>query len=152
MFWFPPQLLSETFLILRRTVRDTNKNVYRSLCKVPVVMMWRDIFVNCNWVIARWQYCSTHLHTDKNNVHNNRTTQITTNLARVRAVPRLCEFYPGICLTTEGKKSRKKPSCPTLRKLEFSRQFFRNKNSKIRFHENPSTGKRVVTDGQTGRS
>ena len=29
-----------------------------------------------------------------------RTTQ---KLARVRAVPRLCGFYPGICLTTEEK-------------------------------------------------
>ena len=25
----------------------------------------------------------------------------------MRAVPRLCEFYPGICLTTEGKKHGK---------------------------------------------
>jgi len=25
----------------------------------------------------------------------------------VRNVPRLCEFYPGICLTTEGKKHAK---------------------------------------------
>jgi hypothetical protein len=25
------------------------------------------------------------------------------NLGRVRAVPHLCEFYPGICLTTEEK-------------------------------------------------
>jgi len=23
-----------------------------------------DIFVNCNWVVTRWQYYSTHLHTD----------------------------------------------------------------------------------------
>ena len=39
---------------------------------------------------------STHLHT--NSTENN-----TINLGRVRAVPRLCEFYPGICLTTEEK-------------------------------------------------
>jgi hypothetical protein len=47
---------------------------------------------------------STHLHTNntENNTNNNRTTQITTNV-KVRAVPRLCEFYPGICLTTEEK-------------------------------------------------
>ena len=36
-----------------------------------------------------------------------RTTQTkhrpTQNLGRVRAVPRLCEFYPGICLPTEEK-------------------------------------------------
>ena len=39
---------------------------------------------------------STHLHT--NNTQNN-----TINLGTVRAVPRLCELYPDICLTTEGK-------------------------------------------------
>jgi hypothetical protein len=38
-----------------------------------------------------------------------RTTEITENntnnnqCGKVRAVPRLCEFYPGICLTTEEK-------------------------------------------------
>ena len=38
-----------------------------------------------------------------------RTTQITTEqykwqlFGRVRAVPRLCKFYPGICLTPEEK-------------------------------------------------
>jgi hypothetical protein len=39
---------------------------------------------------------AVHIYTQR--VH--RTTQ---NLGRVRAVPRLCELYPGICLTTEGK-------------------------------------------------
>jgi hypothetical protein len=27
-------------------------------------MMWYDIFVNCNWVVTRWQKYSTHLHTN----------------------------------------------------------------------------------------
>jgi hypothetical protein len=35
-----------------------------------------------------------------------RTTQITTNLWRVWAMPRLCEFYSGICLTTEEKAQK----------------------------------------------
>ena len=26
-------------------------------------MIWYDIFVNCNWVVTRWQEYSTHLHT-----------------------------------------------------------------------------------------
>jgi len=39
---------------------------------------------------------STHLHT--NSTQNN-----TVNLGSVRAVPCLCEFYSGICLTTEEK-------------------------------------------------
>jgi len=48
---------------------------------------------------------AVHIYTQT--IH--RTTQITTNVeecGRVRAVSRLCEFYPGICLTTE-EKSRK---------------------------------------------
>ena len=45
-----------------------------------------------------------------NNTKNNiRTTQIQTHVLRVRSVPRLCEFYPGICLITE-EKARKNPS------------------------------------------
>jgi len=64
-----------------------------------------DVLVNCNWVVTRWQQYSTHLHT--NNTQNvtkqtiHRTTQ--KNLGRVRAVPRVCELYPGICPTTEEK-------------------------------------------------
>ena len=33
VLWFSLQLLSETFLILRRTERDIIKNIYRSVCK-----------------------------------------------------------------------------------------------------------------------
>ena len=29
-----------------------------------VYMIWYDIFVNCNWVVTRWQKYSTHLHTN----------------------------------------------------------------------------------------
>ena len=39
VFWFSVQLLSETFLILRRTERDIIKNVYRCACKVLVVIV-----------------------------------------------------------------------------------------------------------------
>ena len=38
-FLFPLQLFSETFLILRRTERDVIKVVYRSLCKLPVILV-----------------------------------------------------------------------------------------------------------------
>jgi len=55
-----------------------------------------DIFANYNWVDTDWRWYSTHLHT--NNTQNN-----TINLGRVRAVPRLCELYPGICHTTDGQ-------------------------------------------------
>jgi hypothetical protein len=35
--------------------------------------------------------------------------KLSPDLGKVRAVPRICELYPGICLTTE-EKARKNPS------------------------------------------
>jgi len=37
VFWFALQLLSETFLTVRRIERDVIRNVYWSSCKVPVI-------------------------------------------------------------------------------------------------------------------
>ena len=39
VFRFSLQLLSETFLILRRTERDMIVSVYRSSCNVPVILV-----------------------------------------------------------------------------------------------------------------
>jgi hypothetical protein len=64
-----------------------------------------DIF-NCSWVATRWQQCSSHIHTDNKQNDTKHTIHTTQKLGRMRAVPRLCGFYPGICLTTE-KKARK---------------------------------------------
>jgi uncharacterized integral membrane protein len=44
---------------------------------------------------------SSTVHIYTQTIH--RTTQLTTYLGRVRAVPHLCKLYPGICLTTEEK-------------------------------------------------
>jgi hypothetical protein len=54
--------------------------------------------------VAVVQYPFTHKqyteqHKEQNNTNNN-------YFGRVRTVPRVCEFYPGICLTTEGKAGR----------------------------------------------
>jgi hypothetical protein len=37
-----------------------------------------DIFVNCNWVVTRWQYYSTHLHTNNTQNNTKRTIHRTT--------------------------------------------------------------------------
>jgi hypothetical protein len=49
VFWFSVQRLSETFLILRRTERDMIKNVYRSECEVPLLLL------DCN---DTWIFCT----------------------------------------------------------------------------------------------
>jgi hypothetical protein len=38
-FWFSLHLLSETFLILRRTQRDMIRNVHKSSCKLPDILV-----------------------------------------------------------------------------------------------------------------
>ena len=56
--------------------------------------------------VAVVQYTYTHTHTHTNNTENDTKQTIhrtTQKLGRVRAVPRLCRFYPGICLTTDEK-------------------------------------------------
>jgi len=37
-----------------------------------------DIFVNCNWVAARWQWYSTHLHTNNTQNDTKQTKYKTT--------------------------------------------------------------------------
>ena len=90
--------------------RVPTRNVLWGIKRVHYRYFWYDIF-NCNWVATWWQLFSTHIHTNntgnvtKQTIH--RTTQkihkATQQLGRVRAVPRLCGFYPGICPTTEEK-------------------------------------------------
>jgi len=49
-----------------------------------------DIFINCNWVVTRWQQYSTHLHTNNTQNDTKQTIHRTTRqFGRVRAVPRL---------------------------------------------------------------
>ena len=40
-------------------VEKTISAIYGRYCTIGY-----DIFVNCNWVVTRWQYYNTHLHTD----------------------------------------------------------------------------------------
>jgi len=62
-----------------------------------------DIFVKLqlgSHPVAVVQYTYTHKQYREEHKTIHRTTQ---KLGRVRAVPRLCGFYPSICLTTEEK-------------------------------------------------
>jgi hypothetical protein len=78
---------------------------------------WYDIFVGCSWVATRWQQYSSHLHTNSKQNDTKQTKRGTTHkLATVRAVPHLCGFYPGICLTNE-EKARKNLSQGSRRVL-----------------------------------
>jgi len=44
-----------------------------------------------------------YTYTHKQYRERHKTNNTTQKLGRVRTVPRLCGFYPGICLTTEEK-------------------------------------------------
>jgi len=88
---------------LGRSATAKKKYIY-----IYMYVMIYDIF-NCNWVATRWQQYSTHIHTNNRENDTKQTIHRTTQkLGRVRAVPRLCGFYPGICLITE-EKARIKP-------------------------------------------
>jgi len=65
--------------------------------------MTYDIFVNCNWVATRWQVIHIYTQTKHHTTQNKQYIEQHNNFGRVRAVPRLCGLYPGICLTTEEK-------------------------------------------------
>ena len=63
------------------------------------LIMIYDIFVDCSWVATRWQQYSTHLHTHNTQNDTKQTIHRTPqNFRRVRAVPHLCQFNPGIFL------------------------------------------------------
>jgi hypothetical protein len=77
-------------------------NFYRFIIIVGIIIIIYLFIFNCNWVDTRWQQYSTHLHT--NNTQNTETgTYITIKNGKMWAVPRLCEFYPDICLIAEEK-------------------------------------------------
>jgi hypothetical protein len=75
--------------------------------------VWYEIFVNCKWVATR-DSCTIHIYTqtihrttqNKQYIVQHKIWEQYKNFGKVRAVPRLGELYPGICLTTEEKARR----------------------------------------------
>jgi hypothetical protein len=77
--------------------------VFTSHIRCIYIVLLLLLLFNCNWVDTRWQQSSTHLHTNSTQ-NTQKGTHITIKkIGEVRAVPCLCELYPGICLTTEEK-------------------------------------------------
>jgi hypothetical protein len=75
-----------------------------------LVLLLLLLLLNCNWVDTRWQqYTFTHKQYKEyreRNTHNNYKGKNWEVNWEVRGLPRLCELYPGICLTTEEKERK----------------------------------------------
>ena len=63
------------------------------------------VFLNCNWVVTRWQQYSTHLHTNntQNDTKQNNTQNNTTILGECGPCPVLASYILAFALTTEEK-------------------------------------------------
>jgi hypothetical protein len=79
-------------------------------------------------------------HKQTNNTYNNTLSSQNNilnktihELGRVRTLPRLCEVYPGICLTTE-EKAQKNLSEGSQMKTEYTEQSIHNNK-----HNNKNT-------------
>jgi hypothetical protein len=110
--------------------------------------IWYDIFVNCNWVDTRWQWYSTHLHINNtyNNTINNKTNnkQNNINLEEYWPCPVFCEFYPDICLTTEGK-ARKNISQGSRRDSKYTHYQDTHTHKHYKTHTHPHITKQFKT-------
>jgi archaellin len=63
-----------------------------------------DIFINCNWVVTRWQYTFTHKQYIEQ--HNNRTTQITANVEERGTCPVFANFTLAFALQLRKNQGR----------------------------------------------
>ena len=75
---------------------------------IKFMILWHDIFVNCNWVNTRLQQYRTHLHMDntQNNTNNNGTRQITSNLKEYGPCPIFANFTLEFALQLRKKHGK----------------------------------------------
>jgi len=79
-------------------------------------MIWYDTFVNCNWVVTRWQQYSTHLHTNntqndtKQTIHrttqNKQYTEQHNNLGECWPCPVLASYTLAFALQLREKHGK----------------------------------------------
>ena len=55
-------------------------------------MIWYDIFVNCNWVVTRWQKYSTRLHTNNTQNDTKQTIHSAIQLEECGPCPVLASY------------------------------------------------------------
>ena len=114
VFWFSLQLLSETFLILRRNEWDMIKNVYWSTHKVP--LFFSDF--NETWIfstdfrkILRYQISWKSVQWERSSMQTDRRTNVTKlivafrNFANAPNIIRNC-FY--VTFETSGRSKEMK--------------------------------------------
>jgi gamma-glutamyltranspeptidase len=87
---------SSTVHIYTKTVQQYSTHLHTNSTAVQYTFTHRQYSSTVHIYTQTVQQYSTHLHT-------NSTQNDTINFGTVQAVPRLCELYPGICLTAEGK-------------------------------------------------
>jgi hypothetical protein len=70
--------------------------------------------------------CTVHIYTQTihRTTQNKQYTEQHNNFGRVRAVPRLGELYPGVCLTTEEKAQKNLSQSAMYIGLHVNYQFF----------------------------
>jgi len=69
-------------------------------------MIRYDTFINCSWVVTRWQYTFTHKQYIEQHIKNNRTTQITTNVEECVQCPVFVSFTLAFTLQLRKKHGK----------------------------------------------
>ena len=114
---------------------------------LPDELQIYNIFVNCNWVVTRWQQYSTYLHTNNTqyNTNNNRTTQITTNFEECGPCPVFASFIT-LAFALHLRKKHGKPSVRVRKtSVRVQQKYYQNTHTYTHTHISKPTHKHTST-------